>query len=172
MPLHFNLFESPLFRRGLLYDWNILLQKRQGIIRTRLDTWRKKSQPPIFLGAKSNSPTVLRSAPWSGTLTVSVTLKQKDKNPIHVPSKSEPQLLTIPIKQSNQLTRLKVLLGMEAATSVITLMVSLISGLSLYYYTEEYVFGSFKTYLSLFTWAAGIDQGRNFVQTLQSYRKP
>ena len=73
--------ESPLFRRGLLYDWNILLQKRQGIIRTRLDTWRKKSQPPIFLGAKSNSPTVLRSAPWSGTLTVSVTLKQKDKKP-------------------------------------------------------------------------------------------
>jgi len=30
-------------------------------------------------------------------------------------------------------------------------------------------FGSLKDYIALFTWGAGIDQGKNFIQSLAAY---
>ena len=58
----------------------------------------------------------------------------------------------------------------EAADMMSTglaLIVSIVSGVALYALAPT--FGSAKDYLALFTWGAGLDQGKNFIQSLAIY---
>lgn len=49
----------------------------------------------------------------------------------------------------------------------VALLVSVLSGIKLY--ALGATFGSLSDYLALFTWGAGIDQGKNFLQSLGAY---
>lgn len=163
--------ESFLFKKGLSYNWDIQLQYSGNRLERFLHQLRGRNDR-LSIPAKSNSPCVLTSAPWPGSLSVAVNIKREDKIDINIPLTDEHQNPSnLPIRESRQVSRLRRLLGIEAITSLITLLVSLISGLSIYYYTDAFVFGSFKDYLGLFTWAAGVDQTKNFAQTLAGYRK-
>ncbi len=50
-------------------------------------------------------------------------------------------------------------------------IIAIVTGLSMFYYNSP-TFGSYKDYISLFLWGAGVDQGKNFLQAMQTYSAP
>jgi hypothetical protein len=57
--------------------------------------------------------------------------------------------------------------GVEIISWAIAGVVAIATGLTTYFFGTP-TFGSPKDYLTLFLWGAGMDQGKNFLQSLQS----
>jgi len=56
----------------------------------------------------------------------------------------------------------------EVASWLIAAAVAIVTGLATFYYKGP-TFGSFQDYLTLFLWGVGVDQGKNFLQSLQVF---
>jgi hypothetical protein len=73
----------------------------------------------------------------------------------------------VPIKKSHDFGILGIFEKADLIAFFAALVASIISGVAIYALTPT--FGSLKDYIALFTWGAGIDQGKNFIQSLAAY---
>jgi hypothetical protein len=99
--------------------------------------------------------------PRRGDLTVSVRTAYKDEN-------LEAVVSPLAVKRSSDFAIYKVVRGVEVGSWALAGLLAIVTGLTTFYYSNP-AFGSIKDYLSLIAWGAGADQGKNLLQTLQTY---
>ena len=75
----------------------------------------------------------------------------------------------IPIVKSDDFRIWQIFETADVLSFMLVMITSVVSGVGLYALAPT--FGTFKDYLTLFTWGAGLDQGKNFVQALAAYKK-
>jgi hypothetical protein len=143
-----------LMRKKLTYDWtiNILNSGRR---------WRKAEEIGC-LRVTSSQPQVAQYSPRAGSVKASVKISyQGDPGP-------EVSAVPVPVTHSSDFSIFAKyewadLIGFALATAA-----SIASGMTLYALKPTFV-GSLQDYLTLFTWGASIDQGKNFLQSLGAY---
>jgi hypothetical protein len=143
-----SLDETYLVRYGLEYHWTFTLTGPRNSQRVRLT--------PV-----SAVPQVVQYAPGPGKATVKVEIRRGVQR-VTVPAYS------MEVAKSQDFRFREGVESVEMASLVLAFVVGLASGLATYY-ANKAVFGSLQDYLALFTWGIGAEQGKNFIQTLQSY---
>jgi len=139
-----------LMQHSLKYHWTFALTEPEA------------QGDGVKLTPTSEAPQVMQYAPEAGALGVSVaiqrgaeTVQSSLKRPLHIAPSSE-----FCFWEGFEAT--------EAASLGLAAVVGILSGLGAYY-ANNASFGSFHDYLALFTWGVGAEQGKNFLQALQSY---
>lgn len=185
-PLLFTLMTSDpiinnsyLFTRGLRYEWEFKMCKsKPGKIEDKPEEICAPLKPVTL------EPKVVQFTPMEGYFKTSVTIKYKDdsitlndgiqmaiiKDAKKKVEKTELEYKEeiIPISKSDSHRWLKWLSTTEYISICISLALSIITGLSVSYFSQE-GFGSLQNYITLFLWGAGIDQSKNALQILQEY---
>ncbi len=171
-----RLRDSFLMRKKLIWQWTIEID------RTR--RWAKKSQ----LGAQqkgqtigkgsgtesvddrenrlevnSTEPQIAQYSPRSGHITAAVKITYDGCTR----SASVPLEKPLIIRKSGDFRVWRIFETADIFAFVLALIVSVISGVATYALDPTY--GSFTQYLALFIWGAGVDQGKNFLQSLAVY---
>jgi hypothetical protein len=154
-----DLQRSYLYRHKIVYHWTFELTPKQSLAE-RLGLRR----PPaaMTLTPTSLGPSVVQYFPRQGTTRVSVELEYVGK-PIPVPAVDGPR-----INKSSDYSALGILAGAEVAGWVIASIVAIATGLSTFYFKGT-SWGTFQDYLTLLVWGIGVDQGKNFLQALQTF---
>jgi hypothetical protein len=99
-----------------------------------------------------------------GKTTVSVKLGyNKDEDAKVVAESPGPT-----IKASSDFQPYNILAWTEFTSWVIAALVAIATGLTMFYFKGTY-WGTIQDYLTLFLWGIGVDQGKNFLQALQTY---
>jgi hypothetical protein len=135
---------SYLFLHGLDFEWSFRLDDATPLTPT------------------TREPKVVHYATKAGTLHVSVCIRRGS------------QLLQVgpaidkPIARSREFAWIRGFKTAEVASTCVSALFALVTGLATYYYKIA-TFGSPQDYLSLFLWGAGVDQTKNFLQSLQAY---
>jgi hypothetical protein len=138
-----------LMRKKLTYLWTIAI-------------CNKKGEQLGLLRVKSTQPRVAQYSPTAGSMTASVKISYEgDPGP-------EVSGVPVPVTKSSDFRIFAKyewadLIGFGLATAA-----SIVSGLALYAFKPTFA-GSLQDYLTLFTWGASIDQGKNFLQSLGAY---
>ncbi|MEM9386737.1 MAG: hypothetical protein AAGA68_16885 [Pseudomonadota bacterium] len=113
---------------------------------------------------RAEGNTVVQFSPKRGTLEIEVVFRYGDQQ-------SEPISTKVKVAASKSAgLRARLLETQETVITLVAVVVALASGLSLYYWANP-SFGSVQDYLALFTWAVGVDQGKNVAQAAQSLRQ-
>lgn len=146
-PAESDLARTHLFLHGLRYEWTFSLAQKS---------------ETLVLNPVTAEPQVVQYMPKPGILTVSVTIRRNGEKKEVGPS----QALTI--FRSRDFGLWKAFERVDFLAFAIAGVVAIVSGLAMFY-AKNPSFGTLQDYLSLFTWAAGVDQGKNFVQALQTY---
>jgi hypothetical protein len=141
------LAQTHLFLHGLRYEWTFRLEHKHG---------------SLVLKPVTTEPQVVQYMPKPGTLTVSVTIRRNGATKGVGPT----QLAAI--SRSRDFSLWKAFERVDFLAFAIAGVVAIVSGLAMFY-AKNPSFGTLQDYLSLFTWAAGVDQGKNLVQALQTY---
>jgi hypothetical protein len=142
-----------LFTHLLRYEWSFKLRRRFRL-------WNSNTLEP-----KTVSPSVAQFAASAGMWTVSVKLlrtTQSGTEPVQVPKDIE-----VRVGKSSEVKFLGNLERAERWALVMAGSFALVSGLLTFYYKNP-VFGSMQDYLTLFLWGVGVDQTKNFIQSIQS----
>jgi len=148
---------SYLFHRKIRYEWTfVLVSDPKWFLRLLGRKAKSVKLNPVTFG-----PSVVQYFPASGRVSASAVLKY-GADPISI--KNEGQAA---IQDSNEFGILKAFEGVEYVSWGIAVAVALITGLSTYYFKNP-TFGSYQDYLVLLLWGIGMDQGKNFLQALQS----
>jgi hypothetical protein len=187
-PLRFNvatndpvLNESYLFNRGLRYEWTFDIRRDLSPLRGWLRNLRAKLMWALFsnkarptkliLDPKTHSPRVIQFSPWAGELTVSAKIVCDLRQPggIFQDQHAVPPL-TKSIRRSSEVSVLNGLGKTEVGALIFAALFAVISGLLTFYYKNP-TFGTLQDYLSLFLWGVGVEQSKNFLQTLQSTKQ-
>ena len=135
-----------LFTRGLRFEWTFQLGNAREYHTVTL------------------SPRIAEFAPTNGLFKVSVkTLRETSSGTKIVPV----QGTSLNIRKSSDLSWLQNVERTEVWSLSLAGLFAIISGLLTFYYKNP-VFGSAQDYLALFLWGVGVEQGKNFIQTLQS----
>jgi hypothetical protein len=143
--------DSYLFNYGLMFHWTINIAF-------------KNKKEPFTLNPQTKEPRVIQFSPLSGYLSASVKIHyENDEETVSV--KMEEPLL---IKSAGFFRLLKSFESTEMAALFIASGIALVTGLMNFYYKNN-TFGSAQDYISLFLWGVGIDQTKNFLQTLQQF---
>jgi hypothetical protein len=137
---------SYLFLHELKYEWEIKLEFKGGVLRLC----------PI-----SDEPQVVQYVPKPGKLSATVHIWHGEKVDAGV-------TLTTSVAKSKDFSSLKLFERVELISFVLAGIAAIVSGLAIYY-AKSASFGSLQDYLTLFVWGAGVDQGKNFLQSLQAY---
>ena len=173
--------QSYLFNRGLRYEWTINIVRDLSPLRHRLRDWRTKlmwnffSRRPrpteLTLNPKTRSPRVAQFSPWPGELTVSARIVCDLRRPGELfEDKCDVPQFTKVIRRSSDVGILNALGTTELGALLFAILFAVISGLLTFYYKNP-TFGTLQDYLSLFLWGVGVEQSKNFLQTLQSTRQ-
>jgi hypothetical protein len=144
-----------IFQHGLQFHWTFTLEYKSG------------APPQSFsLTPVSTEPRVVQYGPRPGQLTAKVQVKRDDDS-FEVPANGAPQkaLSTAP---SSEFGAFSGLAEVGIVSLIMAALIAVVTGLSTFYFKGP-TFGSFQDYLSLFLWGAGVDQGKNFLQVLQTY---
>jgi hypothetical protein len=157
-PLQFSV-TTPSSRDDQRYIFNYRIQYRWKFILTpahrgyQLTTLKEMTLEPVTLG-----PSVMQYFPHAGQVVVSVVLEfLGEQHPVKE-SKS------LAIERSTDFSVMKGFEGAELVSWGIALVIAIASGLSIYYVGAA-GWGTFKDYLTLFLWGAGVEQGKNFLQS-------
>jgi hypothetical protein len=150
---------SYLYRHKVEYRWTFELTPTQSLAE-RLGLRRPPA--PIKLTPTSLGPSVVQYFPRPGTTRVAVELVYEGL-PIPVQASDGPR-----INKSSDYSALKILAGADVAGWVIAGIVAIATGLSTFYYKGT-SWGTFQDYLTLLLWGVGVDQGKNFLQALQTF---
>lgn len=144
------LVETYLMDKKLTYDWTISI------------TPKKEGATPKQLRVTSSQPRIAQYSPVAGSMTASVHISYEGASGPRI--SGEP--ITV-IDSSDFRIFAKYewadLIGFGVATAA-----SVVSGLTIYALKPTF-FGSLQDYLTLFTWGASVDQGKNFLQSLGAY---
>jgi hypothetical protein len=140
-----------LFAHGLEFQWTFSLNYSK----------RRASPGVMAWTPRSAEGRVVQYAPRGGALSTSVRI-QKYGETVDVPAAE------LAIAGSSDFGTFRGLAKVEVISWVLAAGVAIVTGLSMFYLKSP-TFGSFQDYLALFLWGAGVDQGKNFVQTLQAY---
>jgi hypothetical protein len=100
-----------------------------------------------------------------GALSVGVEIRRGAEPPCTVPE------TTLTIAESEDFKWQGSLERVELLSFALAFAVAIVSGMAAIY-SKNPTFGSTQDYLLLFMWGAGVDQGKNALQLLQSYSKP
>jgi hypothetical protein len=147
--------DTYLMQKKLIYDWTITIYRSRRF-------WRKDKEDG-HLRVTSAQPQVAQYSPKAGRMEASVKISYQGlpgpevsgKEPVRVASSSD-----FSIFAKYEIADL-IGFGLAAAASIA-------SGLTLYVLKPTFV-GSLQDYLTLFTWGASVDQGKNFLQSLGAY---
>jgi hypothetical protein len=120
--------------------------------------------------AVSQGPRIGQFAPVEGMLSVSVSIRRLSGDPGDVVKFESGENQRIHIEPNSELTLQNSLTGGEVALFIIIAAVAILSGLATQYFANE-TFGSYTDFVGLLAWAVGIDQSKNLIQTLQSWKE-
>jgi hypothetical protein len=142
-------------QKKLRYDWTITLFHRPW-------WWLWFERESRKLEVRSSQPQVAQYAASAGRMKAHVEISYKEETLNNIPAAS------VKITQSSDFGIFAKyeradLIGFALATAA-----SLASGIMLYALKPTFV-GSLQDYLTLFTWGASLDQGKNFLQSLGTY---
>src|SRR4030095_752891 len=117
------------------------------------------------------APRVVQFLPWPGELTVCAKIVCDLKQPGEVfQDECAVPPLPQPIRRSSEVSVLNGLGKTEVGALIFAALFAVISGLLTFYYKNP-TFGTLQDYLSLFLWGVGVEQSKNFLQTLQSTKQ-
>jgi hypothetical protein len=152
-----ELRDSYLVHQKISWHWKIttLPRQRRGA--------RPDVQPPTEI--ISWEPRIAQYARRPGTLKAEVRLTYNGVDSIVVR-----HACTVPIGASDDFGSWRIFEMSDLISTLLALIVSVGSGIALYAFAPT--FGSVKDYFALLTWAAGLDQGKNFLQSLAVYATP
>lgn len=154
-----GLGDNYLFKHGIQYEWRLKLQPTRHRLK-RPRHWFKEPAP-IERNPVGKEPLVIHYAVADGALSAEVTLSYE----------GESRTVRGPgwfVGESTDFTWMKAFESVELTAVILASIVALVTGLSILY-VDNATFGSLKDYISVFLWGAGVDQTKNFLQTLQSY---
>jgi hypothetical protein len=151
---------SYLFKHKVKYVWILQLKPKKRGVREKLGLTR---QPQcVTLTPTSLGPSVVQYFPRGGEVEVSVALLYEgDREP-------GPSQKGLVIHDSSAFGFFQAFEKVEVASWLIATAVAIVTGLATFYYKGP-IFGSFQDYLTLFLWGVGVDQGKNFLQSLQVF---
>jgi hypothetical protein len=175
-----------LFKHALTFDWRFKLTFKKSWLRSKGTTESEeesagevnesapkdesarktdRSTEKIELSPVTLEPRVVQYVPRGGVLRVTATLKNDKGDSLELASCSPP---LIPVVPNSDFGSLRGLARVEWISWVLSAIVAVVTGLSMFYYKGP-TFGTFQDYLTLFLWGAGVDQGKNFLQAMQTY---
>jgi hypothetical protein len=148
---------SYLFLHKIEYWWEFTLETE--------NTGKEGAVTVPPLRPRSLGPSVVQYFPVRGNVTVSVKpVYNLDESRYRVESAGRPLTIT----ESSDFQPYQILELTEFTSWLIAAVIAIASGLLMFYYKEA-SWGTYKDYLTLFLWGVGIDQGKNFLQALQSF---
>jgi hypothetical protein len=147
-----------VFQHGLQFNWTLTFTYKKAWLKIPL------GRKTLSLTPVSDEPRVVQYVPRAGRLTGTVKV-QRDSSTLCVSSEIAPAM---EIGPSSDFGIFRGLARVEWVSWVVAAMMAIVSGVATFYYKGQN-FGSFQDYLSLFAWGASVDQGKNFLQTLQAY---
>jgi len=147
---------SYLVQKKLEYQWTI------EVFGTPRRWGRTKTEAAKTLDVGSSQPQVAQYSPTPGHMKASVRITYEGREGPKVQQETQ-----VPVKKSRDFGILGVFEKADLIAFFAALVASVISGVAIYALTPT--FGSLKDYIALFTWGAGIDQGKNFIQSLAAY---
>lgn len=151
-----SLLGTYLMQKKLEYRWTIKVKPQAW--------WRKSLVPTGELKVVSMEPQVAQYSPRAAQLTAAVEIYYEGQK-----GASAAQEAPTFVRKTTEFRAWHAMEKADLLAFVAALLVSVISGIGLYALAPT--FGSLKDYLALFTWAAGFDQGKNFLQSLAAYNK-
>jgi len=155
-----ELIETYLMQKKLIYSWTIEIETQKT---SKLSSGSQVTRS-IVLEVESTEPQVAQYSPEPGKLKAAVRIKYQGRDGEGASIK-EP----ITIIKSNDFRVWQIFETADVLSFILVMLMSIVTGIGLYALTPT--FGSFKEYLTLFTWGAGLDQGKNFIQSLAAYKK-
>jgi len=155
-PVKRQLGNNFLFKHKVTYLWSLEFEPKLSFWARRRN---KQSQKYSLTQQITTEPRVVQYAPNAGTLYVTVELRHNGK-----PANKLVQL-KLPIRKSNEYGWLSIFRFADMTGLGIATVFAVITGLATYYF-GKHAFGSIADYIALFVWGAGVDQTKNFVQTL------
>jgi hypothetical protein len=182
-PLSFHIAASDpridnayLFKHGLRFDWKFRLIFKRKWLRSKATIESAEESPlktdgstqKIELSPVTLGPRVVQYVPRGGQLSLTATLKNDKGAPLDLASSLPSSILVVP---NSDFGTFRGLARVESISWVLSAVVAVVTGLSMFYYKGP-TFGSFQDYLTLFLWGAGVDQGKNFLQAMQTYSTP
>jgi hypothetical protein len=161
-----TLNKTYLFKHGLDFQWTFTLEYS--------GRWLKMQSPfksqTISWMPCSTEPRVVQYAPHGGTLSAKVRIKKYGES-VPLPAEGAPadkMPIDTRIVACADFGTLRGLAKVEVFSWTLAAIVAIVTGLSTFYFKGS-TFGSFQDYISLFLWGIGVEQGKNFLQTLQAY---
>jgi hypothetical protein len=153
-----GLLRSYLVQKKLKYEWTIEVFARQG--------WGAGEMKSLgTLKVESTQPQVAQYSPKAGGMKASVRIVYDgDGGP------TVQQDAPVPIRGSGDFRAWRISESADMIAFFAALLASVVSGVALYALTPT--FGGLKDFIALFTWGAGIDQGKNFLQSLAANATP
>jgi hypothetical protein len=148
---------SYMFHRKVQYAWKFTLDPA---VKLR-DRLRGKKLTNVTLAPATLGPSVAQYFPGPGKVKVSVALSYNGDT-IPVGETPGPD-----IHDSSEFGLLQAFEGVEYVSWAVAAAVALATGLSTYYFKTP-TFGAYQDYVTLALWGVGMDQGKNFLQALQS----
>ena len=151
-----GLDHSYLMHKKLTWHWTITTRPRRAF-------WgHGRHQPSVDRHLESTEPRIAQYATQPGTMIAAVSV---DYDGQKGPAVKQDSPLAIGVAGDFRIWRF-----FETADIIATglaMLAAIVSGVSIH--ALEPTFGTAKDYLALFTWGAGIDQGKNFLQSLAVY---
>jgi hypothetical protein len=156
-----GLAASFLVRRKLHYHWTITITPRSWNQWFRQQLGRK----PITVTEEVESvqPRAVEYSPCKGDIAVSSVAVTYRGAPGGKGTASEP----VRVVASSDFGIWRKTERADYISFLVAMLLSLVSGIKLY--ALGATFGSLADYLALFTWGAGVDQGKTFLQSLAAY---
>jgi hypothetical protein len=148
------LSDTYLMRKKLSYVWTIEIWSA--------DRWWRNAKQIGRLQVTSTQPQIAQYSPRAGSMRASVKISYQGD--------AGPEISAAPVVVTSS-SDFGILAKYERADLIgfaLAAVVSLASGIALYVLKPTFV-GSLQDYLTLFTWGASIDQGKNFLQSLGAY---
>jgi hypothetical protein len=164
---------SYLFKHALTFNWKFKLVFRKSWLRSKGTTENAAesagktdgSMEIIELSPVTLEPRVVQYVPRGGQLKLTATLKNDRGDSLELASSLPP---SIPVVPNSDFGIFRGLARVESISWALSAIVAVVTGLSMFYYKGP-SFGTFQDYLTLFLWGAGVDQGKNFLQAMQTY---
>jgi len=155
---------SFLFKHALTFEWTFELEYNRQWMRMR------GPSSSLVLSPTTSEPRVVQFFPRAGKLVAKVKIKNVNGENLGVDKMDVPGG-SVAIAGSADFGSFRGLANVEKISWLLSAAVAVVTGLSMFYFKGS-TFGSFQDYLTLFLWGAGVDQGKNFLQALQSYSAP
>jgi hypothetical protein len=150
-----------LFKHGLKFTWTFELISK-GLLERKAAAGKKLTLTP-----HTTEPRVIQYLPRAGRLTVKVLIERSADEKLEGAMMDAPNGF-LPIAPTTDFGIFRGLARVEWTSWILAALVAVVTGLSTFYFKGP-TFGTFQDYLTLFLWGAGVDQGKNFLQAMQSY---